>query len=209
MRIYPAILAHSKEEFVMKVERMRILDLPLHIDVMDGEFVDNTTWADPERMRDIMNGLEYEVHLMVHDPEDMMDAWCKAGAARIFFHGESKGDLQSVVERVHGRCHVGLAISPETEVSSVADLIERTHLCLVMSVNPGWGGQRFQEKALQKIKLLKAMRNDIDVTVDGGVNLKTLTGVKEAGASAAVMGSALTDTNDVMGTWIEVQKMIN
>lgn len=206
MEIYPAILAHSEEEFIMKVEHVRALNLPLHVDVMDGEFVDNTTWADPERMRDIMHGLEYEVHLMVHDPENVIDAWCKAGAARIFFHGEAEGDLGKVAERMHEGCHVGLAINPETEVAKVAHLIERTHLCLVMSVNPGWSGQEFQTEALQKIKLLKAMRSQMDVRVDGGINLDIITEVKEAGASAAVMGSGLTDTNDVMGAWIEIQK---
>lgn len=205
MKIYPAILAHSEEEFIMKVERVRALDLPLHVDVMDGKFVDNTTWADPERMHDIMYGLEYEVHLMVHNPENVIDAWCRAGATRIFFHGEADGELGKVAARMHEGCHLGLAISPETEIAKVAHLIDRTHLCLVMGVSPGWSGQKLQSEALRKIKLLKAMRDHMDVIVDGGVNLETIAKVREAGASAAVMGSGLTDASDVMKAWIDIQ----
>lgn len=209
MQIYPAILAHSEEEFIAKVEHIRALDLPLHVDVMDGKFVDNTTWADPRRMREIMHGLEYEVHLMVHNPDNVIDAWCAAGAARIFYHSEAEGDLQKIAAKKHDGCHIGVALNPGTEVTKVAHLIERTHLCLVMSVKPGWSGQQFQEKALRKIKLLKAMREHMDVTVDGGVNLETITKIKAAGASAAVMGSGLTDRNDIMGAWIEIQKQIS
>lgn len=209
MRILPAILAHSMDEFTLKVERVRPLGQPLHIDVMDGKFVDNTTWARPQEVHDIMKGLEFEVHLMVNEPRKTIGLWRNAGAARIFFHLHTDPDPGEILDVAHDGCHIGFAVSPDMMAEATPTLFEKTHLCLVMGVEPGWGGQEFIPETLEKIRLLKAMAGNVDVTVDGGVSLKTIAAIKEAGADAVVMGSALTDADDVRTVWDALEPFRN
>jgi len=201
MRIIPAILAHSLDEFTMKVERIRPLGQLVHIDVMDGKFVDNTTWARPQEVREILKGLEFEVHLMVAEPRKVIPLWCESGASRLFFHPEADARPQEILDLPHDRCHIGLAISPNVPAESLPALLAKTHDCIVMGVQQGWSGQQLIPETLGKIRLIKAMNHRVKVTVDGGVNLKTVAAVDKAGADAAVMGSALTDADDVRAVW--------
>lgn len=196
MTILPAILAQNEAEFRRKVERVRPLGLTLHIDVMDGVFVDNATWAPPERMREILGDLAFEAHLMVSDPMAVIPAWIDAGAERVFFHAEA-ADPDAVCRKAGARCaKLGVALNPETSAENTLRRASRIKAVMVMGVHPGWGGQQFQRAAVEKVRQLKQIRRGLAISVDGGINPKNAAELAAAGADALVAGNALTDQKD-------------
>jgi ribulose-phosphate 3-epimerase len=169
----------------------------IHVDVMDGHFVPPITLGPlivaglAEQARDA--GAILEVHLMIERPERQVGEFVKAGADSITFHAEATPHAAYVASliREHGAC-VGVAINPATPVGALAELAPAIDLALCMTVNPGWGGQRFIEHSLQKIERVRAIVGDaVAVEVDGGVEAETAPQCREAGASLFVAGSAI------------------
>jgi ribulose-phosphate 3-epimerase len=196
-RVIPAILAHSEKEFRKKVGRVRPLGAMVQVDVMDGEFVDNTTWADPKLVPEILGDLPFEVHLMVMHPERHIAPWLQAGAQRIWFHIESTTDHAGVMATAGGEVRkLGVAIDPETPVSTLNSTFLHLKQGLVMGVNPGWSGQAFRPETLEHLKTMRERCPDAVLCVDGGVSLKNVAMLREAGADEVVAGSALTDAAD-------------
>lgn len=193
----PAILAKDEQEFIAKVEKVRSLGQPLHIDVMDGKFVPQETWAPPDRVRDILGDTPFEVHLMVADPEHSAIVWLATGAVRVIVHAESTTRESMICRSAEHDCsRLSLAVNPETPINSLGDLINEYPSVMVMGVTPGASGQPFQTVAIEKIRELKRLKPDLEIAVDGGMSPETVRSVVEAGASRIISGSALTGSPD-------------
>ena len=163
----------------------------IHIDVMDGVFVPNISFAFPviSSIRKCSD-LFFDVHLMIEDPIKYVDEFAKCGADAITFHYESKSDVDATIERIRALGKkVGISIKPATPVSEIAHLLPKLDMVLVMSVEPGFGGQSFIETSPAKISEIRALAPDIDISVDGGINDKTAKLCREAGANILVAGS--------------------
>jgi len=192
VEIIPAILAKDEKELRRKVESVDGLCDMVQIDVMDGKFVDNETWADPARFEKMPLPLPYEVHLMVSDPLDRLEAWSLAECQRVLIHAESVDDLAAALReaRSYGM-EAGISINPETPVADIEEAIEEADVVQVMGVNPGWMGQEFQEVAVEKVIELREKFPELIIEVDGGVSVGIARRLAEAGADRLVSGSAV------------------
>jgi ribulose-phosphate 3-epimerase len=196
MEITPAILAGNQVDFKKKVEKVRQLNLCLHLDIMDGIFVPEKTWSDPTKVKQIMNGLSFNAHLMISDPEQAAKNWLIAGANRVYFHYESTQQLAVIIQTITDKKKIGLAINPETPVNKIEPLLDLIASVLVMSVSPGRSGQKFNETALEKINEIRRLRPDLHIAVDGGIKPENISLLVKAGANTSVVGSALIDSSD-------------
>ncbi len=182
------------EREVKKVERAGA-DL-LHLDVMDGNFVPNITFG-PVLIKSLRgkSSLPFDTHLMINNPQDYLEAFIEAGSQIITFHREAINQPSSLIKKISSRVKVGLSINPETPVKSVEPFLESIYLLLVMSVHPGFGGQKFIKSALSKIERLREIRDKKNLSffieVDGGINKERAREVISAGADILVVGSFL------------------
>lgn len=168
----------------------------VHIDVMDGRFVPEITYGQPviKSLRPL-TGLPFDVHLMVEHPEDQIDSFAASGADWITFHVESTVHIHRLLSRIRelGK-KAGIALVPSTPVASLSEILPFTDVVLVMTVNPGFGGQKIIPQCVDKIADLVRIRNERKlsymISVDGGVNGQTLRSVVSAGADVIVSGSA-------------------
>jgi ribulose-phosphate 3-epimerase len=178
----------------------------IHVDVMDGHFVPNITLGPP-----IVNAvhqatcLPMDVHLMIENPERYIDDFAKAGASLIAVHAEACTHLNRVIAQIReAGAQAGVVLNPSTPLSAVDWVLEYVDLVLLMSVNPGFGGQKFIPNTLSKVRALRRIIDDRDLTVlievDGGVNIKTISDVAEAGADVFVAGSAIFGSKDYRET---------
>lgn len=171
----------------------------LHFDVMDGHFVPNITVGAPvlESLHKALPEAFFDVHLMISRPLEYVSAFAKAGAGIITFHLESESPVKETIETIHAAgCGAGLAIRPGTPAKALLPFLGSLELALVMSVEPGFGGQAFQPVALEKLRFLhaeaqKAGRAGLWLEVDGGVDERTAPACKEAGANLLVAGTAV------------------
>jgi ribulose-phosphate 3-epimerase len=169
----------------------------LHLDVMDGHFVPNITIGPPviKALRD-KTTLPFDCHLMITEPQRYIGAFLDAGAQMISIHVETEPHLQRALQMIRdGGAQAGIAINPATAVESLGSALEYCDYVLVMTVNPGFGGQKFLEPCLGKIRQLSGMIRDrglrVEIEVDGGVDERTAPLVAGAGASILVAGSAV------------------
>lgn len=163
----------------------------VHIDVMDGIFVPNLTFGAPV-IRAIRNktDLVFDVHLMIDRPERYIEDFANAGADIIVVHAESTIHLHRVIQQIKATGKkAGVSLNPATPVDVLKYIIDDLDMVLVMSVNPGFGGQKFIESAVQKIKDVRALSKTVDIQVDGGITDKTIGRCIEAGANVFVAGS--------------------
>ncbi|MCI5668371.1 MAG: ribulose-phosphate 3-epimerase [Oscillospiraceae bacterium] len=172
----------------------------IHFDVMDGAFVDQITYGSPvlkcvRRSTDMF----LDVHLMVNDPESQIKFFAEAGADLISFHIESKSDPRSTLELIRSSgVKSALAVKPGTPVEEVFPLLPLCDMVLVMTVEPGYGGQAFIPETLDKIRALRSFAGaELDIEVDGGINAKTAPLVREAGANVLVAGTGLFKAEDM------------
>lgn len=197
-QIIPAILATSEKDFLEKIEKVREVATMVHIDVMDGIFVDTLTWAPPERMRKILGDLPFEAHLMVTDPEHAAMVWLAAGARRVFVHAEATPREALIIRSADRPDRIGLVLNPGTPVSRVLGSLGYLRSVLIMGVTPGKSGQQFQPAVIGKIAELKKMKPSLNITVDGGVNPENAGMLVKAGADTLVAATALTNSPDPM-----------
>lgn len=168
----------------------------VHLDVMDGHFVPNLTFGAPiVRSLRPKTKLPFDVHLMVSNPESHIRDFVEAGADYITFHIEASVHAHRLITQIHeAGIKAGISIVPSTPVSLLKELLPLVDLILVMTVDPGFGGQSLLPSCLEKVQELKKIQQESHfsyiVSVDGGVNAKTLTAVLEAGADVVVSGSA-------------------
>lgn len=173
-----------------------------HVDVMDGRFVPNITIG-PDVVRALRRStkLPLDCHLMIVEPERYIDAFAEAGATGITIHVEAAVHLQRALRRIRELgCRPGVVLNPATPEESLKYVLEDVDLILVMSVNPGFGGQSFIRSQLRKIEAIRKMIDDaklpIDLEVDGGINAQTAKDVVAAGANVLVAGSAVFGNKD-------------
>jgi len=175
----------------------------LHLDIMDGHFVPNITIG-PQVVSAVRphSKLFFDVHLMIERPENFIQAYAEAGADLITVHVEAVKHLHRLLQEIkQWGCQRGVALNPATPVQSIECVIEEIDLVLIMSVNPGFGGQAFIPQSLEKIRqvkelLLSRKANNVHIQVDGGLNPDTIPRVVEAGADVLVAGSAVFHSED-------------
>jgi ribulose-phosphate 3-epimerase len=171
----------------------------LHWDVMDGHFVPNLSYGALviEKVRPRTEML-FDAHLMISEPERYVQEYLDAGCQAVTVHVEAAPDPAPVLDRIRaGGCVAGLSLNPGTPVDRIEPFLDRCDLVLVMSVQPGFGGQAFQPQALDKVRRLRALAGeDLLLSIDGGVSPVTIGAAAEAGADLFVVGSAIFDTDD-------------
>ncbi len=170
----------------------------IHFDVMDGQFVPPITFG-AKLAADLRPAVEvpFEAHLMTLTPERHFEAFIAAGCSRIIFHAEATVHAHRLIQSLHERgVEAGLAINPATSIEAVKPLLGDLDLILVMTVNPGWGGQKLIRSCLDKVEALRSM-TDLPIEVDGGIDPVTIVDAYGAGANVFVTGSYLASARDV------------
>ena len=198
VRIAPSLLSADFANLASDVARMEAGGADwLHVDVMDGRFVPNLTFGAKviETLRGLTK-LPLDVHLMVVEPERYFDAFAAAGANTLSIHVEAAPHLQRQLARIRELgCLAGVAVNPGTPIESVHEVIGDLDILLVMTVNPGFGGQSFIPASVDKVRRARAMldaaRSAAALEVDGGINRETIQGVRRAGADTFVAGNAV------------------
>lgn len=208
VEISTSILSVKKEDIIKKIYELETAGTNyFHIDVMDGEFVENNTTdlmqAYSEYIKQISN-LPLDVHLMVKDIESFVKSYSILEPSIITFHLEacsSKEEVFKLIELIkNNNCRVGISIKPNTSIEEIKEFLPYIHLCLVMTVEPGKGGQELIYSCIDKIKEIKKYIDeqnlDTFIEADGGINLENIQELKEAGVEIVVAGSAIINASD-------------
>jgi len=193
LQIIPSILSASQGDLTATVKRLCAAGLTtIHLDIMDGCFVPEITFG-AKLCADLAKEVDatWDAHLMVANPEHHLERFAEAGADWITVHYESSNHVHRLLSRIKelGK-FAGVSINPGTPVAALEPLLDVADLFLIMTVNPGWGGQRLITSCLDKVRWLRE-RTEAKLMVDGGVNQQTIGQVAEAGADLTVVGSAL------------------
>lgn len=194
--IAPSILSADFARLDREIERIPSADW-IHVDVMDGHFVPNLSFGAPvAKAVGTVSDKPMDCHLMITDPAQWVGDYVDAGAASITFHVEATDDPRAVADLVHSRgCRAGISLKPGTAVEPYLDLLEHVDLVLVMSVEPGFGGQSFMPEVLDKVRTLRAEIDrrglDVLIQIDGGIDSRTIGDAASAGCDVFVAGSAV------------------
>ena len=200
IKIAPSILASNFSKLndeVISIENAGA-DF-IHLDIMDGHFVPNLTFGPPiiKSLRNLTK-LPFDVHLMVSNPDTLLDDYVNAGANIITVHVEACNHLARTLHYIKSKgCKAGVAINPHTDIQFIENVIEDLDLILIMTVNPGFGGQKFIRSMVKKISLVKEIisSRDIFLEVDGGITKENSKEVINAGANVLVAGTSVFKTN--------------
>ena len=211
IRIAPSILAADFARLGEQVTEAEAAGADwIHVDVMDGRFVPNITMGPlvVEALRHV-TPLPLDVHLMIANPERFIERFAEAGAATISVHVEACDHLHRILEQIKDcGCGAGIALNPHTPVSAIAEVLEMANLVNVMTVNPGFGGQRFIAASARKIQQLRQLADEsgfsLDIEVDGGINAETAPIAVAAGANVLIAGSCVFGHEAGIAAGIEV-----
>ena len=215
-KISPSILS---ADFSILGEEIRAVEKAgadyIHIDVMDGHFVPNITVGPliVKAARKITK-LPLDVHLMISEPDKYLDTFIEAGSGILTVHAETCPHLNRTITHIKKKgIKAGVSINPSTPLTSLEYILEYVDMVLIMSVNPGFGGQKFIENTIQKIEALHAVIDkynyDIELNVDGGITVDNIEKVAKAGASVFVSGSGIFNTEDYKKTITLMKDLIS
>jgi len=206
IKVAPSILAADFSklgEEIMRVEEAGA-DM-IHVDVMDGHFVPNITMG-PVVVEAIsrITGLQVEAHLMIENPDRYIESFAKAGAKIINIHAEASKNMKRDIELIRSySAKPGLTINPETPLKKIKEFLDKIDMVLIMSVNPGFAGQKFMPEVLPKIselrEIVKSRGLKLDIAVDGGIKLNNAKQVIDAGANLLVAASEIFQSKDYKG----------
>jgi ribulose-phosphate 3-epimerase len=187
----------------------------IHCDIMDGHFVPNITFG-PTIVDAIkkMTHLPLDVHLMLDDPEFFLDSFVESGASILTVHQEAVIHLNRTLNRIKElNCKAGVSINPSTPVNILSEVLDIVDLVLIMSVNPGYGGQSFIESSLRRVEELYNLRSKLGVNflieVDGGISFENITSISLAGADVFVIGTHIFGQENVTATTAEFKNKVN
>ncbi len=203
IQVSPSILAADFSQLGNEIKRLEEggADL-IHVDVMDGHFVPNLTIGPPVIKALKKNcSIKFDVHLMISPVHKYIEAYSDAGADIITIHPEATDNLSASISKIKElKKKVGVSLNPETKVSIIKEHLEQIDLVLIMSVNPGFGGQKFMPEVLDKIKELKNIQKNkninFDIEIDGGINFENSKIAIEAGANILVSGTTIFKSNN-------------
>lgn len=207
IQIAPSILSADFANLQRDVEIVERAGVDwLHIDVMDGHFVPNITIG-PGVVKSLrpISKLVFDVHLMIENPENYIHDFAQAGADIITVHVETTNHLHRLIQMIHAEGKkAGVALNPATSLSTIEYVLNEVDMILLMSVNPGFGGQKFMESTFDKLVSLRQMVDakglNIDIQVDGGIGIDNIAKVKRCGANSFVAGSAIYHAKDILET---------
>lgn len=204
-KIAPSILAADYANFASELKRIEETDAEyVHIDIMDGQFVPNISFgADVVASMRKHSKLVFDCHLMVVDPERYVEAYAQAGADIMTIHTESTKHIHGALQKIKAAgMKAGVVINPGTPVSALKPVLNLVDQVLIMTVNPGFGGQAFIPECLEKVEEVTSLRETLgltfDIEVDGGVDNKTIAACQKAGANIFVAGSYLFKASDLV-----------
>lgn len=181
--VIPAVIAKDFKELKKKIRQVELYTRWIQLDIMDGKFVPNLTWQNSEDLKSIKTTLKIEAHLMINSPQRVMKKWLNT-VQRVIVHWESRGK-----EKFKFTKQMGIALNPGTPWQEIEKFIPQVDLILLMTVNPGFGGQKFLKEVLPKIKSLRKKYPQVKIEVDGGINPKTGKECVKAGADVLVSGT--------------------
>jgi len=203
IKISPSILSADFSQLGKEIKRLEDggADM-IHVDVMDGHFVPNLTIGPPviKALRKQCS-IQFDVHLMISPVHKHIEAYADAGADIITIHPEATDNLEASILKIKElKKKVGVSLNPESKIDLIFDLLHKIDLVLIMSVNPGFGGQKFMPEVLDKIKELKKIQTEknitFDIEIDGGINFDNCKIAIDAGANILVSGTTIFKSND-------------
>ena len=190
-KVVPAILTNDPAALETMIRQAESFTNYVQLDIMDGQFVpsQSITW---EHLTNLPTKLSWEVHLMVLRPEDYLQGFHQAGAQKVIFHYEATPSPREVIARARELgLGVGLAINPETTVSTILPLVDEVDSALLMTVNPGFYGSKFIPEVMDKVAELRNVRPNMEIGIDGGVKESNITQIARAGVDVIYVGSAI------------------
>jgi ribulose-phosphate 3-epimerase len=211
VRITPSILNADLENLSSEIKKIAAVSDLLHLDIMDNKFVPNLTWDYEAAEKIIKNSpLPVDAHLMIADPDVQAPLYAEIGCNSVTFHYEAAKDVSKTLKNIRKmKARAGLALKPKTDFEVLNSYRDELDMILIMTVEPGFGGQKFMQDMMGKVRKSRKFIGDADIwlQVDGGISVETIQIARDAGADTFVAGSAVFKANDPAAMVTQLRKL--